>query len=83
MNAPDKQSPGQDEAPADQPAVGTLAVLGSVFRAWFGVQSEAKRQRDFASGNPRAFIIAGIIFVVAMVIAVITAVNLAISASGH
>lgn len=56
-------------------------MLGSVFRAWFGVQSEEKRQRDFASGNARPFIIAGVLFVVILVVGVIAAVHLAISAS--
>lgn len=69
-----------DQSPSPTP-VGPLGVLASVFRAWFGVQSEARRQRDFGSGNPRPFIIAGVIFVIVMVIAVITAVNLAITAS--
>lgn len=67
--------------PASQP-IGPLGVLSSVFRAWFGVQTEARRQRDFSSSDPKPFIIAGIIFAVVMVIGVIVAVNLAISATG-
>lgn len=71
--------------PASQPAsppIGPLGVLSSVFRAWFGVQTEERRQRDFSSSDPKPFIIAGIIFAVVMVIGVIMAVNLAISATG-
>lgn len=62
----------QDEHPA---APGPLSVLASVFRAWFGVQSEAARQRDFQSRSAKPFIIAGVIFVVVMVLAVVTVVN--------
>lgn len=59
--------------------VNAFTVLGSVFRAWFGVQSEENRKRDFASNNPTPFIVAGIIFVLVMIAGVIIAVNLAMS----
>lgn len=62
----------QDDRPADP---GPLSVLASVFRAWFGVQSEAARQRDFQSRSATPFIIAGVIFVVVMVLAVMTVVR--------
>ncbi len=71
----------RETRPAVSPPLGPLSVLGSVFGAWFGVQSEARRQRDFGSGNARPFIIAGLIFVVVMVIAVVIAANLAITAT--
>lgn len=63
--------------------VTALSVLASVFRAWFGVQSEKNRQRDFNTNRPTAFLVAGLLFTVAMVIAVIVAVNLALSAAGR
>lgn len=59
--------------------VSAFTVLGSVFRAWFGVQTEENRRRDFASNNPTPFIVAGIIFVLVMIAGVIIAVNLALS----
>ncbi|HET8729996.1 MAG TPA: DUF2970 domain-containing protein [Moraxellaceae bacterium] len=59
--------------------VSALSVLGSVFRAWFGVQSEENRKRDFSSNNPTPFIVAGIIFALIMIIGVIIAVNIALS----
>jgi len=61
------------------PKTSPLTALGSVFRAWFGVQSDANRQRDFATNDPKPFIIAGIIFAVAMVFGVILLVNIALS----
>lgn len=80
-NSQQDRKPDLPAQPASQP-LGPLGVLSSVFRAWFGVQTEERRQRDFSSGNAKPFIVAGIIFVVVMVIGVVIAVNLAISATG-
>jgi hypothetical protein len=66
-----------DEAPKST----TLNPFGSVFRAWFGVQSAANRQRDFASADAKPFIIAGVIFAIGMVIAIIVVVNIVLSAT--
>lgn len=49
---------------------GPLDVLVSVFRAWFGVQSEAARARDFNQGDGRAFIIAAVLFTLLLVLSV-------------
>lgn len=59
----------------ERPKVTPWQALTSVFRAWFGVQSDANRRRDFNSNNASSFIIAGIIFTVAMVLAVVLVVN--------
>lgn len=67
------------EDKAEMKQVNAFTVLGSVFRAWFGVQTEENRKRDFSSNNPTPFIVAGIIFTLAMIIGVIIAVNLALS----
>jgi len=77
-DTPKNDQPEQKPDPARQ-EITALTVLGSVFRAWFGVQKEENRQRDFSSNNPVPFIVAGIIFAVAMVIGVIIAVNIALS----
>ena len=63
--------------------VSAFTVLGSVFRAWFGVQTEENRKRDFNASNPGAFIAAGIIFTVVIIVGVIIAVNIALSGAGH
>lgn len=65
-------------APANS-EITAFTVLGSVFRAWFGVQKEENRQRDFNSNNPMPFIVAGVIFTIALVIGVIIAVKIALS----
>lgn len=58
-------------------------AFASVFRAWFGVQSDANRQRDFASNDAKPFIMAGIVFTVTLVIAVIVVVNLVLSTTSN
>lgn len=75
-------SPSDAKGTPDEGAsrdVSALSVLGSVFRAWFGVQTEENRKRDFSSNNPTPFIVAGIIFTLVMIIGVIIAVNIALS----
>lgn len=59
--------------------VSTLDVILSVFRAWFGVQTEENRKRDFSSNDPTPFIVAGVIFALIMILGVIIAVKLALS----
>ena len=59
--------------------VSTLDVVISVFRAWFGVQTEENRKRDFNSNDPTPFIVAGVIFTLIMIVGVIIAVKFALS----
>ena len=77
-SAENEQKP-QPEPRENQGDVNFLTVIGSVFRAWFGVQTEANRKRDFSSNNPMPFIVAGIVFALVMIIGVIIAVNVAMS----
>jgi hypothetical protein len=72
----DPHSDHDDKKPSQ---VSTLDVVISVFRAWFGVQTEKNRQRDFSSNDPTPFIIAGIIFTLVMIVGVIIAVKMALS----
>ncbi|MDF2445586.1 MAG: hypothetical protein K0S46_822 [Moraxellaceae bacterium] len=74
-------APAQQEKTSQE--VNAFTVVGSVFRAWFGVQTEENRQRDFNANKPGAFIAAGIIFTVLMIIGVIIAVNIALSGTGQ
>lgn len=61
---------------SDKGKISFLSVLQSTVAAAFGVQADRNRQRDFNSGKPWIFIVAGIIFVVAFVLAVYTVVQL-------
>jgi hypothetical protein len=51
----------------DEPSVGPLQMIGSVFAAAFGVQSSKNRERDFKQGRFAYFVIAGILFTVLFV----------------
>lgn len=57
-------------------------VAMSVLAAAFGVQSEEARQRDFTKGNPGVFIVAGIIFTVVFVLALIVVVHFVLKSAG-
>jgi len=48
----------------------------SVIAAAFGVQSDDNHKRDFANGNPIAFIIGGVIFTVLFVLFLVGVVSL-------
>jgi uncharacterized membrane protein YesL len=71
------------QQPEKQESLGPLTALASVFRAWFGVQSEKNRQRDFTSNDPTSFIVAGIVFAVLMIIGVLIAVHFALASAGQ
>jgi len=51
-------------------------MLLSVVQASFGVQNKKNKERDFASGNIKGFIVAALIFTVLFVVTVATVVNL-------
>ncbi|WP_083003813.1 DUF2970 domain-containing protein [Halomonas sp. GT] len=44
------------------------SVVKSVLSALLGVQNDLKRQQDFSSGNPAAFIVAGIVITLVFVL---------------
>lgn len=71
--------PQHDKDNSKPTQVSTLDVVISVFRAWFGVQTEENRKRDFNSSDPTPFIIAGVIFTLIMIVGVIIAVKFALS----
>lgn len=53
-----------------------LAVIQSTLAAAFGVQSSKKRERDFREGRASHFIIAGVLFTLLFVLALLALVNL-------
>ena len=59
-----------------------LSFLGSLFAGWFGVQSEANRQRDFEHGKFSHFIIGGIIFAILLVLFVVIIVQIVMKTAG-
>lgn len=61
--------------------VSLLQVAQSVLAAFFGVQSERNRQRDFEHGSGRAFVVAGLIGTALFVLVVVLVVKLVIGAA--
>ena len=55
---------------------GLLDILKSVGAAFFGVQSEANRRRDFTHGKAHHYVIAGLVGTVAFVAALYGLVQL-------
>ena len=50
-------------------------VFKSVLAAFIGVQSEANRKKDFENGSLSTYVIAGIIFTVLFIVAIIFLVS--------
>lgn len=78
-----------DEQPAQKPAEkkpadkkkgpGVLKVMQSILAGALGVQSDKRREEDFSSHSPWPYIIAGILFTVGFVVALIIVVNVVLS----
>ena len=58
-----------------------LSFVLSILAAGVGIQSDKNRKRDFANGNPLAFIIGGIFFTLLFIASVATIVGLVLSNS--
>jgi phosphatidylglycerophosphatase A len=54
-------------------------LVGSVFAAMLGVQSDKNRQRDFQSGDPKHYIIIGIIVALLLIGGLIAVVNIVLA----
>ena len=52
-----------------------LRVLQSTLAAAIGVQSKENRERDFEEGNAGTFIVAGVLFTVLFVAAIVVVVS--------
>ena len=63
-----------DEHESDE-ELSVWQVIGSVFAAAFGVQSDKNRRRDFTKAKPSTYIIAGIIFTLAFILVLVTVVK--------
>lgn len=51
-------------------------MMVSVMAAFFGVQSDKSRERDFTHGNPWVFIVMGLVFVIVFVLVLVGFVQL-------
>lgn len=68
------REPQQPEQP--QQSLSLWQIVSSTIAAAFGVQSSRNRERDFTRGRAIHFIIAGIVFTVLFVFALVVVVNL-------
>ncbi|HRY16414.1 MAG: DUF2970 domain-containing protein [Candidatus Competibacteraceae bacterium] len=59
-----------------------LSIILSVLAAFFGVQSEKNRTRDFQQGRPIHYILVGLIMTLLFILAVLVAVKLALRSAG-
>jgi hypothetical protein len=63
-----------DEQEDQKPSLFDIAF--SIVAAAFGVQSDKNRKRDFAHGNPLAYIAGGLIFTLLLVLSIVGIVML-------
>jgi len=56
-----QQADNDQSSEAPKKKISPLSFMGSIFFAWFGVQSKANRERDFEQGKFHHFVIGGII----------------------
>lgn len=61
-----------------QTRLNPLQVVLSILAAFFGVQSEANRERDFSRGRPWQFIVAGVVMTALFIIIVLTVVGMVV-----
>ena len=59
-----------------------LDVLGSVLASMFGVQSNRKREKDFAHGKPSQYIVIGLIMTAGFILTIWGVVSLVMKLAG-
>lgn len=62
---------------------GILGTLQTILGAVFGIQSDKKRQEDFAKADPGKLIALGIITVIVIMAGMAIIVNMALKSAGH
>ncbi|MDD3762019.1 MAG: DUF2970 domain-containing protein [Nevskiales bacterium] len=81
MNSASKP-PKSPESEGKPESVTLLDTIKSVSASFFGVQSSKNRERDFTKGKPIHFIIIGVVMTVLFILAVWTAVKVALHSAG-
>ena len=71
-----------DDTGKKKGGISPLSFMGSLLAGWFGVQSEANRERDFEHGKFSHFIIGGIVFAVLFVLVVVMIVQIVLKTAG-
>ncbi|MCG3202303.1 MAG: hypothetical protein NFCOHLIN_02184 [Gammaproteobacteria bacterium] len=60
-----------------------VSLFGSIAAAAMGVQSTKNRERDFTSGSPMRFVVAGLIGTILFVLTMFLVVKLVLRSAGH
>ena len=71
-----------DEKDSSKTTVSLGQLLMSVVAAFFGVQSNANRERDFKSGKISHFILLGVSFGIIFILIIIAVVSLVMNLAG-
>lgn len=71
-----------DEKDSSKTSVSLGQLLMSVVAAFFGVQSNANRERDFKSGKISHFILLGVSFGIIFILIIIAVVSLVMHLAG-
>lgn len=71
----------QDSEPQGNKKPGLRQVISSTLAAFFGVQSNKNRERDFTHGNIKVYIISGLIFTLLFIGTVVTVVTIVLSST--
>jgi hypothetical protein len=70
------------DTPQDQkPGFGSIIL--STLSAFIGIQSSKNRERDFAKGNFKAYVISGLVFTVLFITSIVMLVKYLIAHAGH
>lgn len=69
-----------DNPQEKKPGFGSIIL--STLSAFIGIQSSKNRERDFAKGNFKAYVISGLIFTVLFITAIVTLVKYLIAHAG-
>jgi hypothetical protein len=75
-------TPPAPEEEQDRAGTTLWQIVSSTLAAAFGVQSRRNRERDFTTGKPTHFIVAGILFTILFVVGMIFLVRLIVSSAG-
>ena len=74
------ESGSQKQDDVEEP--GLMAHVGSVLAAFFGVQSNRARERDFSKGKPSVYITLGIVLTILFILVIFGIVKLVTSLAG-
>lgn len=73
---PKSNASSHGEDPNQAPTLTWSQILRSSLAAGLGVQSSRNRQRDFAEGSPRRFIVMGVVLTMLFIASLVTVIQI-------